>query len=170
LINYYRTRHGVWASIGYFFNHDSPRRSDDYFLPRLVAQLAAHLQRRVEPPPLWTLDFWCDWGAAPEFMNSIASLLELNEPNDVVMASGVPTYAAALAEALSEAGGVDRGAWARTKKPASPAQAPGMPAFRAKLDHLRSLVDAPQSDGLDVALWILRERHGIDLPRAPSPD
>src|SRR5579862_9279192 len=38
LIHHYRARHGSWACVGYYFNHDSPRRPDSYFLPRLTAQ------------------------------------------------------------------------------------------------------------------------------------
>ena len=170
LIDYYRSRHGVWASISYFFNHDSPRRPVDYFLPRLVAQLAAHLHGEPETAPVWTLDFWCDWGSSLEFMSAVASLLELDAPNDVVMASGVAIYGADLALTLSEIAGVEPGDWVRAKEPVSTHQVRMEPPFRVRLDGLNSLVGTPKSDGLDVALWILRERHGIDLQRPPASD
>jgi len=165
LVEYYRSRHGVWASIGYFFNHDSPRRPADYFLPRLVAQLAAHLNGEAQTAPVWTLDFWCDWGSSLEFMSAAARLIELDAPDDVVMASGVVLHAAELADSLTHAAGVELGDWLQCTTPRSTERTPPSPAFRARLDRLRLLAEAPKSDGLDVALWILRERHGIDLPR-----
>ena len=164
LVAYYRARHGVWACVGWLFNHDSPRRPGDYFLPRLTAQLAAHLRGEPATEPLMTLDFWCDWGSSLEFMTAAASLLDLDDPHDVVMASGAPIHAATLATALSEAAGVEAGAWAKTLVEAPPRGA-AAPPYRAKIDRLRQLVGAPASDGLDVALWILRERHGVDLQR-----
>ena len=45
LVQYYRARHALWVGLGIFFNHDSPRRPESYFLPRLAARLAA--QRRI---------------------------------------------------------------------------------------------------------------------------
>ena len=89
LVSYYRETHGVWAFAGYLFNHDSPRRPGDYFLPRLTEQLAAHLKGAPRPPPLASVDFWCDWGSAREYMQSVVGLTELPEPHDVVLATGV---------------------------------------------------------------------------------
>ena len=63
LIHFYRREHNVRAAIGYYFNHDSPRRPDSYFLPRLAARIAAQLRRDGSGPDVATLDFWCDWGS-----------------------------------------------------------------------------------------------------------
>jgi GDPmannose 4,6-dehydratase len=170
LVAYYRARHGIWAAVGWLFNHDSPRRPDDYFLPRLTAQLAAHLHGERATEPLMTLDFWCDWGSSLEFMAAAASLLELDHPRDVAMASGAPIHAERLAVALSEAAGVETRAWANTLAEAPAGAGLSGPPYRARIALLRQLVGAPASDGLDVALWILRERHGVDLRRPAGYD
>jgi hypothetical protein len=116
-------------------------------------------------PPVTTLDFWCDWGASPEFMRAVADLLALPRPRDAVIATGVSIYAGRLVDALSEAAGIARDAWVKTGQTPRHGVATTGPPYRANIDLLRRLVGAPPSDGLDVALWILRERHGIDLQR-----
>ncbi len=75
LIHYYRAQHGSWAAVSYYFNHDSPRRPDSYFLPRLAAQIAASMRHTVPAPGVATLDFWCDWGSSREFMEMTVDLL-----------------------------------------------------------------------------------------------
>ncbi|MGB7599404.1 MAG: GDP-mannose 4,6-dehydratase, partial [Candidatus Sulfotelmatobacter sp.] len=101
LIHYYRARHGIFAAIGYYFNHDSPRRSDSYFLPRLAGRIAAQPGQREDAPEIATLDFWCDWGSSGEFMELTADLLQTDSACDAIFATGRPVYATALAADLA---------------------------------------------------------------------
>lgn len=153
LIHYYRSQHDSWACVAYYFNHDSPRRPGSYFLPRLCAQIAASLHN--EPAPtVKTLDFWCDWGSSWEFMELTVDLMELEVPQDVVMATGRPVYAADLACALAELVGASQ--------PPLPPQTYNCPATRARTHELqRVLGRVPRSGALDVARWIFAECHGI---------
>jgi GDPmannose 4,6-dehydratase len=161
LIQYYRVRHDVWASVGYYFNHDSPRRPDNYFLPRLAARTAAEVSQRGPAPEIVTLDFWCDWGSSYEFMELTADLVQVDHPSDVVVASGQPVHAAALAAELAGAVGI-----------ASPHTVPppdGEAPYRADLAMLKRTVGrVPRHHAIDVAGWILRERHGIAINRATA--
>jgi GDPmannose 4,6-dehydratase len=160
LVHQYRARHGAWACVGYFFNHDSPRRPDSYFLPRLAAQLVA--QRRADAPAsgVDTLDFWCDWGNSREFMELTVDLLDQEEPQDVVMATGQPVHAADLARALADELGV--------VPPRLPPRTQHTPPARARLDGLRRAIGRlPRDSALDVARWILAERHGVALQKPP---
>jgi GDPmannose 4,6-dehydratase len=164
LVAYYRLRHGVSAVVGYLFNHDSPRRKQDFFLPTLVAQLAAHLKGQAPPEAVATLEFWCDWGSSREFMEAIADIMQNSDPQDVVIASGVPVYAMDLVEALATAASSPTERW--LKVASRPPHAPPPVPYRARLHRLRGLIGRTlPSDGLDVALWILRERHSISLAR-----
>jgi GDPmannose 4,6-dehydratase len=155
LIHHYRTHHGAFASVGYYFNHDSPRRSDSYFLPRLAGQIAAQLGQRDETPDIATLDFWCDWGSGQEFMELTADLLQVDKPCDVIFATGRPMHAAALAADLAAAAGFSP----------LPAVSPGKPPpYRADISRLREIVGkAPSAHAYEVAAWILQERYGITL-------
>ncbi len=157
LIRYYRTHHGAFACVGYYFNHDSPRRPDSYFLPRLAARIATQLEQKGAAPDVATLDFWCDWGSSREFAEMTVELLQADEPHDVIMATGQPVYAAALAAELAAAVGL-----------AVPAanNVSGEPPFRADVTKLRDLLGrAPRMRAFDVAAWILLERHGVVLQR-----
>jgi GDPmannose 4,6-dehydratase len=155
LIHYYRTEHGVWASIGYYFNHDSPRRPDNFFLPRLAAQIATQLGRRDSASPVATLDFWCDWGDSKEFMEITIDLLQTQQPHDVIIATGKPVYAVSLAAALSEALGL---------KFSHSCHFDAAPPFRADVRKLKAVVGKiPNRTAFDVAAWILRERYNIDV-------
>jgi len=157
LIHYYRSRHACWACVSYYFNHDSPRRPETYFLPRLAAQVAASLRQDARAPRVATLDFWCDWGSAREFMELTADLMELEEPHDVVMATGRPLYAADLARALAASVGAPL--------PLSGPQSENTAPTRAQIDGLRrALGRTPRYGALDVAMGILADRYAI-LPR-----
>ena len=161
LIQYYRVRHDVWASVGYYFNHDSPRRPDNYFLPRLAARTAAEVSQRGPAPEIVTLDFWCDWGSSYEFMELTADLVQVDRPSDVVVASGQPVHAAALAAELAGAVGI---ASLHTVPPPD-----GEAPYRADLAMLKRTVGrVPRHHAIDVAGWILRERHGIAINRATA--
>jgi GDPmannose 4,6-dehydratase len=154
LIHYYRIHHNVWASVGYYFNHDSPRRPDSYFLPRLAALIAARLGRSVLTPDIASLDFWCDWGSSKEFMELTADLLVAEHPRDVVLATGQPVHAAALAAELADVFGLAPLA----AVPPLFREAP----FRGDLTGLQAAVGrVPRHNAMDVADWILRERYGI---------
>jgi GDPmannose 4,6-dehydratase len=154
LIHHYRVRHKAWACIGYYFNHDSPRRAETYFLPRLVAQIAASLRKDESSPRVATLDFWCDWGSSREFMELTVDLLERDMPQDVVIATGHPVYAADLARAIAEGVGAPL--------PVMPRRSSVTPPVRAKLDALRQAVGRlPCKSAADVARWIMAERHGL---------
>jgi GDPmannose 4,6-dehydratase len=158
LIHYYRTRHAIHASVGYYFNHDSPRRPDSYFLPRLAAHVAARLGQGSPAPDVATLDFWCDWGSSRDFMELTADALRAERPFDAVFATGRPVYAAALAAELAAAVGLP----AMNAVPVRCGKVP----FQADLTRLRAIAGrVPRCHAIDVAEWILRERHGVATQR-----
>jgi GDPmannose 4,6-dehydratase len=153
LIHYYRARHASWVTLGFFFNHDSPRRPENYFLPRLAARLAAQ-RKGIEAPTLATLDFWCDWGNSQEFMALVADLMQEQHPDDLIFATGQPMHAAALANRLARALGIGG-----TSAPPA-----GQPPFRADVSRMIAVLGrAPRQGAFEVATWILRERYGISI-------
>ena len=84
----YRTRYGLHASCGILYNHESPRRPLD-FLPRKVAAAAAEISlgRRAD---VWLgdLDARRDWGYAGDYVRAMWLMLQQDEPDDYVIASG----------------------------------------------------------------------------------
>jgi GDPmannose 4,6-dehydratase len=157
LIHFYCAHHECFASIGYYFNHDSPRRPDNYFLPRLAAKVAAQVAQKGIAPEIASLNFWCDWGSSREFAEITVDLLHADAPGDAVVATGQPVYAGALAAQLFAAAGL----------PSQLLQAPASEApIRADTTGLETMAGRiPHMQAFDVAAWILRERHGLALAK-----
>jgi GDPmannose 4,6-dehydratase len=100
LIHYYRKHFGTRASVIWTFNHESPRRGSEYFIPKVVRALAQTLKGVESTEKLESLDFWCDWGSAKEFMSLIADLTERGIEDDFILATGRPVWARDLVETL----------------------------------------------------------------------
>jgi GDPmannose 4,6-dehydratase len=84
----YRSRYGLHASSGILFNHESPRRSTD-FLPAKVAHgVAAIAAGREHELVLGDLDAERDWGYAPDFVQAMWLMLQQDEGDDYVVATG----------------------------------------------------------------------------------
>ncbi|TQS46336.1 GDP-mannose 4,6-dehydratase [Cryptosporangium phraense] len=101
----YRESYGLHASNGILFNHESPRRGETFVtrkITRAVARIAAGLQEDLF---LGNLDAVRDWGYAPEFVEGMWRILQQDEPDDYVLATGVPaTVRDFVSAAFSHAG------------------------------------------------------------------
>jgi GDPmannose 4,6-dehydratase len=160
LIDYYRAHHGVRAWCGYMSNHDSPRRADNFFLPRLVAHLAATLGRGSVVTPIHTLDFTCDWGSSQEFMRAVADLTEAGNSRDLVLASGVSWTGRMLARKLGNAFGLLDDDWMQVELRNNSEQT--VPQYRIDISGLKETWGrVPVCDGLAVSLWIACERFNL---------
>ncbi len=103
----YRRRHGLHASSGILYNHESPRRPVD-FLPRKVARAAAAISLGVEGE-LWLgdLDARRDWGYAGDYVRAMWLMLQQEEPGDYVIASGEAHTVQELVEIAFDHVGLD---------------------------------------------------------------
>ena len=85
----YREAYGLFATNGILFNHESPRRGETFVtrkITRAVARIKAGVQRDVY---LGNLDAVRDWGYAPEYVEGMWRMLQAEEPDDYVLATGV---------------------------------------------------------------------------------
>ena len=84
----YRRRYGLHASSGILYNHESPRRPLD-FVPRKVANAAAEIKLGLKGE-LWlgNLDARRDWGYAGDYVRAMWLMLQQDEPDDYVIATG----------------------------------------------------------------------------------
>jgi len=101
----YRESYGLFASNGILFNHESPRRGETFVtrkITRSLARIAAGLQDKLY---LGNLDAKRDWGYAKEYVEAIWLMLQKDEPNDLVIATGeAHSVREFLDEAFSYAG------------------------------------------------------------------
>jgi GDPmannose 4,6-dehydratase len=84
----YRESYGLFACNGILFNHESPRRGETFVtrkITRAVAYIKAGLQKRLY---LGNLDAKRDWGYAPEYVEAMWLMLQQDQPDDYVIATG----------------------------------------------------------------------------------
>lgn len=159
LIEYYRSKYGIRASIFYVFNHDSPRRPLEFFLPRLCNAVASALKGKGSVK-LRSLDFSCDWGSAKEFMQIAIEAIGSEINQDYVIASGKTWIASELVEAIFSHYGLE---WQNHLLLEKPAGSEPIKMYSADLSKLKNNLNRiPKNDALEVARWILRENYDIN--------
>jgi GDPmannose 4,6-dehydratase len=110
----YRRRYGLHASTGILYNHESPRRPLD-FLPRKVARGAAEISLGLRQElTLGDLAARRDWGYAPDYVRAMWLMLQQDEPEDYVVATGQTHSVGELVEAAFAHAGLDWRARVRT--------------------------------------------------------
>jgi GDPmannose 4,6-dehydratase len=88
IIGSYRRRYGLHASCGILYNHESPRRPVD-FLPSKVAHAAASISLALESElSLGDLTAQRDWGYAGDYVEAMWRMLQADDPDDYIIATG----------------------------------------------------------------------------------
>jgi GDPmannose 4,6-dehydratase len=84
----YRESYGLHTSNGILFNHESPRRGET-FVTRKITRAVAHIQAGLqEKLYLGNLDAKRDWGYAKEYVEAMWLMLQQEQPDDYVIATG----------------------------------------------------------------------------------
>lgn len=84
----YRDSYGIFAVNGILFNHESPRRGES-FVTRKITRSAARIRLGLQDSlSLGNLDPRRDWGYAPEYVEAMWMMLQRDEPEDFVIATG----------------------------------------------------------------------------------
>jgi GDPmannose 4,6-dehydratase len=85
----YREAYGIHATNGILFNHESPRRGETFVTRKITRAIAAIVQGKQKKLYLGNLDAVRDWGYAKEYVESMWLMLQQQESNDYVVATGV---------------------------------------------------------------------------------
>ena len=85
----YREAYGLFATSGILFNHESPRRGETFVTRKITRAVAAISAGRQDYVYLGNLDASRDWGYAPEYVEGMWRMLQADEPDDYVLATGV---------------------------------------------------------------------------------
>jgi len=84
----YREAYDVFACNGILFNHESPRRGET-FVTRKISRGVSRIKEGIqEKLTLGNLDAKRDWGYAPEYVEGMWKILQLDQPDDFVLATG----------------------------------------------------------------------------------
>jgi len=84
----YREAYGMFAVNGILFNHESPRRGET-FVTRKITRSVARIKSGLEDTLfMGNIEAGRDWGYAPEYVDAMWRMLQQNEPEDFVVATG----------------------------------------------------------------------------------
>ena len=101
----YRSGYGMHVSNGILYNHESPRRGENFVTQKIIRGAASIAQGKTEFLELGNLDIERDWGYAPDYVLGMWMMLQQDEPDDYVIATGETHTIEELVElAFQEAG------------------------------------------------------------------
>jgi GDPmannose 4,6-dehydratase len=116
VVRNYRDAYGLHATNGILFNHESPRRGET-FVTRKITIAAAKIKLGLQSKLyLGNLDAIRDWGYAPEYVNSMWLMLQQNQPDDYVVATGIGATVRDFCEASFSALDLDYRDYVLTEK------------------------------------------------------
>ncbi|MDO8989278.1 MAG: GDP-mannose 4,6-dehydratase [Sideroxyarcus sp.] len=88
-VSVYRESYGIFACTGMLFNHESPLRPERFVTKKIVAAACRIAQGSAEKLMLGNIDIRRDWGWAPEYVEAMWRMLNINIPEDFVIATGI---------------------------------------------------------------------------------
>ncbi len=88
MVRSYRSSYNMFAASGILFNHESPRRGEN-FVTRKITKAAARIKLgKQDKLELGNLDAFRDWGFAGDYVKAMWLILQQDVPDDFVIASG----------------------------------------------------------------------------------
>jgi GDPmannose 4,6-dehydratase len=91
LVVNYRESYGLFACNGILFNHESPLRPQRFVTQKIISAVCRIADGSEERLKLGRLDIVRDWGWAPEYVNAMWLMMQHDEPDDYVVATGEAT-------------------------------------------------------------------------------
>ncbi len=103
----YRESYHLFAVSGIAFNHESPRRGHE-FVTRKIARSAARIKLGLDHQlALGNLESQRDWGFAPDYVEAMWLMLQQDQPEDFLLATGRTQTVGRFAELAFDAVGLD---------------------------------------------------------------
>jgi GDPmannose 4,6-dehydratase len=84
----YREGYGMHVSNGILFNHESPRRGENFVTRKITMGIAAIKHGKAKNLPLGNLEAKRDWGYAEDYVEAMWRMLQQEKPGDYVVATG----------------------------------------------------------------------------------
>ncbi len=106
LTHNYRESYGMFAVNGILFNHESPRRGENFVTRKITLSLARILAGTQDCLYLGNLEAKRDWGYAKEYVEGMWSMLQQPEPEDYVLATGTTSSVREFLELCLEEAGI----------------------------------------------------------------
>jgi GDPmannose 4,6-dehydratase len=103
----YREAHGLYACSGILFNHESPRRGENFVTRKVTRGIAQILAGKADKIRLGNLDAKRDWGHARDYVEAMWLMLQQDEADDYVVATGDMRSVREFVEAAFGVAGLD---------------------------------------------------------------
>jgi GDPmannose 4,6-dehydratase len=103
----YREAHDLYACSGILFNHESPRRGENFVTRKVTRGIAQILAGKTDKLRLGNLDSKRDWGHARDYVEAMWMMLQQETPDDYVIATGVMRSVREFVEAAFHGAGLD---------------------------------------------------------------
>jgi GDPmannose 4,6-dehydratase len=88
IVRNYRKSYGLFASNGILFNHESPRRGSNFVTSKIVKTAVQIKYGKADKLELGNLDSYRDWGHSKDYVRAMKLIVEHDEPDDFVIATG----------------------------------------------------------------------------------
>ena len=85
----YRESYGLFVCNGILYNHESPRRGENFVTQKIVRGAVAIAKGKSDCLELGNLDIERDWGYAPDYVLGMWLMLQQETPSDYVLATGI---------------------------------------------------------------------------------
>ena len=84
----YRRQHGLFVSVGILFNHESAYRKDSFLSQKIIRGALSIRRGLARELVLGDLSSRVDWGYAPDYVDAMVRILDLETPEEYVIATG----------------------------------------------------------------------------------
>lgn len=107
IVKNYREAYGMHASNGILFNHESPRRGENFVTRKITYSLARIKAGLQETLSLGNLEARRDWGFAGDYVEAMWLMLQQDDPDDYVVATGETHSVRSFVERAAQVAGFD---------------------------------------------------------------
>lgn len=104
---YFRRERGVFASVGILYNHESERRLPKFLGQKIIRGALAFKRDNSKKIILGDLSATVDWGYAPDYVEAMTRILGHTQPDEFIVATGLPHTVGDFLQIACEAAGVD---------------------------------------------------------------
>jgi len=150
----YREAYGMYACNGILFNHESPRRGETFVtrkITRAVAKIALGLQETIF---LGNMDAQRDWGHAKDYVKAMWLMLQQDEAEDFVIATGVTTRVREFVRMAFQTAGITLRFEGKGEKEVAIVQACSNPDLKVKIGQIVVKIDPAYYRPTEVELLI----------------
>lgn len=95
---YFREQKNVYVSCGVLFNHESSLRPDHFLSRKIAIAAAAVSHRKANSLELGSMEAVVDWGYAPDYVDAMWRILQIDNALDFIVATGEPHTVREFAE------------------------------------------------------------------------